>query len=38
MVLIDDPKKQIIEPISESLEKYNKLYDFDLMMDGGHIR
>ena len=37
MVLIDDPKKQVIEPIAEHLENYKNLYDFDLMMDGGHI-
>jgi hypothetical protein len=33
MVLIDDPKKEVIEPIAENLEKYTKLYDFDLMME-----
>jgi hypothetical protein len=33
MVLIDDPKKSVIEPIAEHLEKYTKLYDFDLMME-----
>ncbi len=37
MVLIDDPKKQVIEPISENLEKHTKLYDFGLMMEWGHI-
>ena len=37
MVLIDDPKKEVIEPIAENLEKHTKLYDFDLMMEGGHI-
>jgi hypothetical protein len=33
MVLIDDPDKTVIEPISEKLENYKKLYDFDLMME-----
>jgi hypothetical protein len=33
MVLIDDPKKQVIEPIAENLDRYTKLYDFDLMME-----
>jgi hypothetical protein len=33
MVLIDDSKKQVIEPIAENLDKYTKLYDFDLMME-----
>lgn len=36
MVLIDDPSKKVIEPL-EHLEQ-EKLYDFDLMMEGGHIR
>lgn len=37
MVLIDDPEKTVIEPTSEHLLEADKLYDFDLMMDGGHI-
>lgn len=37
MVLIDDPEKQVIEPIAENLGKYKKLYDFDLMMEWWHI-
>lgn len=39
MVLIDDPEKTVIEPISEFAEQNSlrKLYDFDLMMDSGHI-
>lgn len=36
MVLIDDPEKTVIEPLfNENLEK---IYDFGLMMEGGHIR
>ncbi len=35
MVLIDDEKKNIIEKIDK--KKLPKLYDFDLMMNGGHI-
>jgi hypothetical protein len=38
MVLIDDPQKTVVEPLSQNLDKYTKLYDFDLMMDGGHIK
>ncbi len=38
MVLIDDPQKTVVEPLAQNLDKYTKLYDFDLMMDGGHIR
>ncbi len=36
MVLIDDPKMTVIEPITANLNK-KPLYDFDLMLDGGHI-
>ena len=36
MVLIDDPEKTVIEPLFQlGLEK---LYDVDLMLDGGHIK
>ena len=38
MVLIDDPSKTVIEPIAEKYESLQKLYDFDLMMDGMHIK
>ena len=38
LVLIDDPKRTVIEPIGERLEKTEKLYDFDLMQKGGHIK
>lgn len=37
MILIDDDKKQIIEAIGEKKDNFEKLYDFDLMMNGGHI-
>ncbi|MDD4679952.1 MAG: DUF1015 domain-containing protein [Clostridia bacterium] len=37
MVLIDDPEKTVIEPIAGNISEADKLYDFDLMMDGGHI-
>lgn len=37
MVLIDDPNKTVIEPLFNTLEKYTKVYDTDLMMNGGHI-
>ncbi|GIU70280.1 MAG: hypothetical protein KatS3mg002_1516 [Candidatus Woesearchaeota archaeon] len=36
MVLIDDPEKTVIEPLFE--KNFEKLYDFDLMMDSGHIK
>ncbi|SMF62699.1 Protein of unknown function [Alteromonadaceae bacterium Bs31] len=35
MVLIDDPEKQIIEPLFDHATK--SLYDFELMQKGGHI-
>jgi len=38
MVLIDDPEKTVIEPLSDNISTYEKLYDFDLMMDGGKIQ
>ncbi|MGV8086594.1 MAG: DUF1015 domain-containing protein [Candidatus Woesearchaeota archaeon] len=36
MVLIDDPKKTVIEPLFKS--KHQKVYDTNLMMNGGHIK
>jgi hypothetical protein len=38
MVLIDDPDKQVIEPLKTNVKDENLLYDFDLMMNGGHIK
>lgn len=38
MLLIDDEDKTVIEPLSGITNQLKKLYDFDLMMDGGHIR
>jgi hypothetical protein len=37
MLLIDDPKEAIIEPLSDMKNKLEKVYDFELMMKGGHI-
>ncbi|MGV8162454.1 MAG: DUF1015 domain-containing protein [Candidatus Nanoarchaeia archaeon] len=36
MVLIDDPEKTVIEPLFE--KNLEKAYDFDLMMNSGHIK
>ncbi len=36
LMLIDDPEKRMIEPLGEDLAKHKKLYDFELMMNGGH--
>ena len=38
MLLIDDPEKTVIEPLLKKTADYHKLYDFDLMQGGGHIR
>lgn len=38
LLLVDDPKKSIIEPLYENRENLRKLYDFDLNMEGGRIR
>lgn len=37
MLLIDDPKKTAIEPIASEKDGMEKLYDFDLMLKGGHL-
>lgn len=37
MLLIDDPKKEIIEDLTSKKDKMQKLYDFELMMGGGHL-
>lgn len=37
LVLIDDPQRTVIEPLAKKTETLDKLYDTDLMLDGGHI-
>ncbi len=37
IILIDDPAKEIIEPVYAARDGMEKLYDFDLNMGGGHI-
>lgn len=37
MVLIDDDKKQLIESLYERRDSLTKLYDTDLMQNGGHL-
>ncbi len=37
LMLADDDKKQLIEPIAAVKDSLTKLYDFDLMEGGGHI-
>ena len=37
LVLIDDPARMVIEQVAKHRSELTKLYDFDLMMGGGHI-
>ena len=37
MLLIDDPQKTCIEPVQAAKDSMEKVYDFDLMMKGGHL-
>jgi len=37
MLLVDDPKGTCIEPLTAGKELMEQLYDFDLMMNGGHL-
>jgi hypothetical protein len=37
LVLIDDPDRTVIEPLVADKSKLAKLYDFDLMLDSGHL-
>lgn len=37
MILIDDPNREIIEPLFEKATQFDKIYDTDLMQNGGHI-
>ncbi len=38
LLLYDDKNKQIIEKLYQNRTNLEKIYDFDLNMDGGHIR
>ena len=37
MILIDDVKKTVIEPLENNTAALTKLYDFELMQGGGHL-
>ncbi|HOJ10473.1 MAG TPA: DUF1015 domain-containing protein [Clostridiales bacterium] len=37
-LLIDDPDMTVIEPLAAKTEMMEKVYDFDLMMGGGHVK
>ncbi len=38
LLLIDDKKRSVIEPLYENRENFTKVYDFDLNMNGGNIK
>ena len=38
MILIDDPNNTVIEPLAKSVSDDSKLYDFELMQNGGSIK
>jgi hypothetical protein len=37
MVLIDDPDDGVVGPLMKAKDRLEKLYDFDLMMESGHL-
>ena len=37
LLLLDDAEKQLIEPLAAQKDSFRKLYDFDLMQNGGHV-
>ncbi len=37
MLLIDDPERTVIEPLTAAAETMERVYDFDLMQGGGHL-
>ena len=38
LVLVDDDKKEIIESLKDKVNNSDVIYDFDLMLNGGHIK
>ena len=38
MLLINDPKKTVVEPLALNVEDYEKLYDFTLMQNAGSVK
>jgi hypothetical protein len=37
MILLDDPDRTVLEPLRAKKESLRKLYDFELMLGGGHL-
>ena len=38
MLLINDPKKTVVEPLTLNVEDYEKLYDFTFMQNAGSVK
>lgn len=38
MLLVDDPKRTVVEPLAEQTDRMQPVYDFELMERGGRIR
>lgn len=38
LILINDPDRSVIEPLADMCKEKQPVYDFDLMLGGGHIR
>ncbi len=38
MILIDDPGRTVLEPLQAKKDALRKVYDFDLMLRGGHLK
>ena len=38
MMLIDDPQRMVVETLYENRDRLRPLYDFELMLNGGHLR
>ena len=37
LILIDDRERLVVEPLEEKTDSFEKVYDFDLMKNAGHI-
>ncbi len=37
MVLVDDPQNRVFGPVTHGRDKLTRLYDFDLMLESGHL-
>ena len=37
LILVDDPERTVLEPLRARKDQLRRLYDFDLMLNGGHL-